>query len=134
MVGCKPIDTPIEANYRLGKKQENEEPVNRGIYWRIVGKLIYLSHTRPDIAYVVSVVSQFMHATLKPDLEVVYRIVEYLKGRKGILFQKSGEFKLEAYTDSWLYDRQKINYGVLHLLRREFGHLEKQETTNGGLF
>ena len=75
-----------------------------------------------------------MHATLKPDLEVVYRIAEYLKGRKGILFQKSGEFKLEAYTDSWLYDRQKINYGVLHLLRREFGHLEKQETTNGGLF
>ena len=36
--------------------------VDRGLYQRLVGKLIYLSHTQPHIAYVVSVVNQFMHS------------------------------------------------------------------------
>ena len=65
------------------------------------GKLIYLSHTRLNITYVVSVVSQFMHAPLRPHLEAIYRIVRYLKGTLGkqLLFQKGDEFKLEAYTN-----------------------------------
>lgn len=48
MLGCKPSDTPIES----GKKTSNVgEPVDRERYQRLVGKLIYLSHTRPDIAF-----------------------------------------------------------------------------------
>lgn len=57
MAGYQPIDTPIEANHRLGELIEGEEPVNREEYKRIVHKLIYLSHTRLDIAYAVSIVS-----------------------------------------------------------------------------
>ena len=62
----------------------------------MMGKLIYPSHTRPDITYVVSVVGQFMHARLKSHLQVVYKIVKYLKANlsKGLMFQRKGE----AYT------------------------------------
>lgn len=45
--------------------------MDREEYQRMVGKLIYLSHSRPDIAYAVSVVSQFMHAPLKSHPEAV---------------------------------------------------------------
>jgi len=44
-----------------------------------VGKLIYLGHTRPDIAYVVSVVSQFKPNPSERHLQVVNRIPQYLK-------------------------------------------------------
>ena len=67
----------------------------------MVGRLIYLSHTWPDIAYVVGIVSQFMHEPKELHLQVVYRILHYLKGTpgKGILFKKGGKFTLEAYID-----------------------------------
>ena len=71
----------------------------------MVGKLIYLSHTKPDIAYVVSVESQFMHTPLKLHSEVVYWSLRYLKiaPSKGALFKNGRELKLEAYIDaSWV--------------------------------
>ena len=48
-----------------------------------MGKLIYLSHTRPDIVYVMSVESQFMHSPLKSHMEAMYRIIRYLKTTSG---------------------------------------------------
>ena len=68
-----------------------EEVKDKVGYQSLVGRLIYLSHTRPDIAFVVSMVSQVMH----------YRILRYLKGTsgKGILFKKHDHFQVEVYTD-----------------------------------
>ena len=60
MLGCKAIDNPIEQNVKLGEDL-NSPLVEKGRYQQLVGRLIYLSHTRPDIAHAVSVVSQFMH-------------------------------------------------------------------------
>jgi len=60
MVDCKPIDTPIQVNHGL-KFEEGANLENKERYQRLVGKLIYPSHTRPDIAYAVGVISQFMH-------------------------------------------------------------------------
>ncbi|XP_024029849.1 uncharacterized protein LOC112094067 [Morus notabilis] len=72
------------------------------MYQRLVGRLIYLSHTRPDIAYAVSVISQFMHNRKKVHLQVAYRVLRYLKGTpgRGILFKRNGWLVLEAYTDA----------------------------------
>ncbi|XP_024019489.1 uncharacterized protein LOC112091033 [Morus notabilis] len=53
MSGCKPSDTPIETNAKLGDVKDGV-PVGTGRYQRLVGRLIYLSHTRPDIAFAVS--------------------------------------------------------------------------------
>lgn len=63
MSGCRPINTPIE--YNMNQK--------------LVGKLIYLSHTQPNITFVVSLVSQFMHSPHEEHLEAVYMIIRYLK-------------------------------------------------------
>ncbi|BFG20736.1 hypothetical protein CerSpe_070100 [Prunus speciosa] len=61
MLGCKPADTPIEMNHKLFEDMDRL-PTNKEQYQRLVGRLIHLAHTRPDIAYVVSVVSQFMYS------------------------------------------------------------------------
>ncbi|RVW34515.1 Retrovirus-related Pol polyprotein from transposon RE1 [Vitis vinifera] len=54
MLGCKPIDTPMDSQKKLGIEKEST-PVDKGRYQRLVGRLIYLSHTRPDIGFAVSV-------------------------------------------------------------------------------
>ena len=61
-LACKPASTPIDPNHKLGKASE-DPTMDREVYQRLVGKLIYLAHTRPNIAYAVSVFSQFMHTT-----------------------------------------------------------------------
>jgi len=67
-----------------------------------VGKLIYLSHTRPDIAFVVSLVSQFMHSPKEEHQEAVYRILRYLKSSpgKGLFFRKGQDKGNESFTDA----------------------------------
>nr|GEX53357.1 putative ribonuclease H-like domain-containing protein [Tanacetum cinerariifolium] len=60
MIDCKPADTPMITNQKLFMKTK-AKVANRDRYQRMIGKLIYLSHTRPDIAYAVGVVSQFMY-------------------------------------------------------------------------
>ena len=55
MLGCKSNDTPIDPNLKLDEDL-NGTLVDKGSYHRLVGKLIYLSYTRLDIAYVVSLV------------------------------------------------------------------------------
>lgn len=101
MLGCRPIDIPIEPNQKLGE-DTNGVPVNKERYQRLVGRLIYLSHTRPDIAYSVSVVSQFMHAPRETHMDAVYRILRYLKSApaKGLLFSQNNHTEVEAYTNA----------------------------------
>ena len=71
MLGCKPMDNPIERNHKF--KDCYEEPETD---WercqRLVGRLIYPSHTCPDIAYAVSVISHFIHATRDRHIEATY--------------------------------------------------------------
>ena len=76
--------------------------MGREIYQRLVGKLIYLAHTRLDISYAVSLISQFMHNPKQSHLQAAHRVLHYLKGSpgKGVLFKKNPDLKLEAYTDA----------------------------------
>ncbi|XP_039011431.1 uncharacterized mitochondrial protein AtMg00810-like [Hibiscus syriacus] len=91
----------MEFNSKLGNDDDGEE-VDRGRYQRLVGKLIYLSHTRPNIAFGVSVISQYMHAPKEKHLEVVYRMLRYLKvtPSKGLHFKKNTSRDIELYTDA----------------------------------
>lgn len=59
-LGCKLVTALVEPKQKLFEAKE-EPRVDREMYQRLVGKLIYLSHTRPDIAYSMSMISQFMH-------------------------------------------------------------------------
>jgi hypothetical protein len=100
MLGCRPASTPIEQNHRL--MASSGRPVDRECYQRIVGKLIYLSHTRPDIAFAVSIVSQFMHDPRSSHMDAVTRILRYLKGcpAKGLLYTRQSSLQVECYTDA----------------------------------
>jgi hypothetical protein len=101
LLECKPVDTPIVQNHKLGIYPD-QKPADKGRYQRLVGKLIYLSHTRPDIAYAVSVVSQFMHCPSEEHMEAVTRILKYLKSSpgKGLMFSKNDHLEVEGYTDA----------------------------------
>ena len=100
MTSCKPADAPIDLNEKLS--DIGGDPVDVGRYQRLVGKLIYLSHTRPDIAFAVSLISQFMHSPKKVHMEAAYRILRYLKGSpgRGLLFEKKAQRTVEVFTDA----------------------------------
>ena len=77
MTHCKRVETPMDRITKLGTL-ERSAPVDKGRYQRLVGKLIYLSHTRPDISFSVSVVSQFMNNPTEEHMNAIYRILRYL--------------------------------------------------------
>ncbi|XP_047953669.1 secreted RxLR effector protein 161-like [Salvia hispanica] len=97
---CKPANTPIVQNHGL-QLIKGAAPTDRSGYQRLVGKLIYLSHTRPDVAYTVGVLSQFMHSPQDEHWEAALRVVRYLKGTAGhgVLFWKNGHLDIHGYTD-----------------------------------
>ncbi|XP_062118913.1 uncharacterized mitochondrial protein AtMg00810-like [Humulus lupulus] len=100
MSGCKPVAKPIKPRGKY--KKEKGKIVDKGVYHRLVGKLVYLSHTRLDNAFAVSLVCQYMHNPLEEHLEAVYRVLRYLKKTPGIwlLFKKYEERGVEAFTDA----------------------------------
>ena len=101
MIDCKPAETPIVKNHGL-QFIEGAEMADQNQYRRLVGKLIYLSHTRPDIAYAVSVVGKFMHQPQVQHIGAVTRHLRYLKETcdRGILFRKNQHLELVAYTEA----------------------------------
>jgi hypothetical protein len=66
-----------------------------------MGKLIYLTVTRPDLSFAVSQISQFMHAPKTCHLKIIDKVLRYLKGTpgKGILMKNNKSNELCCYTD-----------------------------------
>ncbi|KAE8725286.1 hypothetical protein F3Y22_tig00009003pilonHSYRG00075 [Hibiscus syriacus] len=95
--GAKPVCTPMEQNIKLttagydssliendGKKIDDEVlQGEKEIYQRLIGRLIYLTHTRPDITFVVHHLSQFMQQPKRSHLEAALRVVKYIKKNPG---------------------------------------------------
>ena len=75
----KIVDTPIEYNCHLNS-HDGESLSDATIYRQLVGSLIYLTVTRPDISYAVHEVSQFMTAPRSTHYAAILRILRYLKG------------------------------------------------------
>ncbi|RVW98124.1 Retrovirus-related Pol polyprotein from transposon RE1 [Vitis vinifera] len=101
MSGCQPVNTPIEEGLKLCVKP-NQVSTDNGRYQRLVGRLMYLAHTRLDLAYALSVVSQYMHNPGEQHMNAVMCILRYLKNApgKGILFTKNVDHQsIEVYTD-----------------------------------
>lgn len=85
-------------------------------YRRLVGKLNYLTITRPDISYAVSVVSQFLEAPSVPHWDAVTRIVRYLKRAPGlgILYRRNGNLRVEGFTDAdWALQIEDLLQGIV---------------------
>jgi Reverse transcriptase (RNA-dependent DNA polymerase) len=109
-LGCKPVSTPIDSNMKLNTEDgETLEDINH--FQRLVGNLIYLTVIRPDMSFVVSQISKFMHSPRTPHLDVVNMILRYLKGtpRKGIWMRKNNTNVICGYSDAdWVgsFDRK----------------------------
>ncbi|KAI3776447.1 hypothetical protein L1987_46232 [Smallanthus sonchifolius] len=115
--GCRPSAFPMEQGLKLDKG-ENDERVDAGQYRRLVGRLLYLQATRPDIAYSVNLLSQFVADPRQPHFDAALRVVRYLKTTlgQGILLPKEGGMHLVAYSDSdWM--------GCLFTRRSRTGYL-----------
>lgn len=71
-------------------------------YQRLVGKLIYLTISRPDISFTVHALSKFMHKPTALHYQASLRVLRYLKGcpNQGVLFAHSSTASLTAYCDS----------------------------------
>nr|GEV97652.1 ribonuclease H-like domain-containing protein [Tanacetum cinerariifolium] len=90
LLGCKPVSTPMVPNSVLPYESTYNDPLLDNItgYQKLFGKLIYMSHTRHDIAYSIHCLAQYMHFPFKLHLNSALNVMRYLKGApsKGIRY------------------------------------------------
>ena len=72
------------------------------VYRRMVGKLLYLNMTRPDISYSVQQLSQFMQTPRSPHFAAALHIIRYLKGTMdcGLFYSSSGSLSMHGFSDA----------------------------------
>ncbi|GJT38309.1 ribonuclease H-like domain-containing protein [Tanacetum coccineum] len=77
LLACKPTVIPLEQNISISNEPSDTDPIidNISEYQKLIGKLIYLTHTRPDIAYSFHCLSQFMHKLLKSHLKIALKVL-----------------------------------------------------------
>ncbi|RVX16767.1 Retrovirus-related Pol polyprotein from transposon RE1 [Vitis vinifera] len=99
--GATSVDTPMELNVKLRKKEGNllADP---SLYRKLVGSLVYLTITRPDISFAVQQVSQFLQTPRHLHLAAVRRIIRYVQGTstRGLFFPTGNSTRLTAYSDA----------------------------------
>lgn len=98
---CKPMKSPIVPGSKINKDVDGVG-VDETYFKQIVGSLMYLTSTRPDIMFGVSLISRYMSKPTELHMQVAKRILRYLKGtiNYGIFYKKGGEEKLLGFTDS----------------------------------
>jgi hypothetical protein len=106
LTDTKVVSTPLEMNARLTPLDGT--PLNDAtLYRQLVGSLVYLTVTRPDIAHAVHLVSQFLSAPHSTHYAAVLHILRYIKGTMfhGLHFSAHSTLDLCAYSDAdWAGD------------------------------
>jgi hypothetical protein len=103
MMDCKSMTTPMISN--LKKLQDQvaiTDPEDPTLYRQIIGSLMYLIHSRPDICYVVNPLIQFMCEPKHIHMVVVKHILRYVRGTiaYGLIYTSNGGVMLHGYTYS----------------------------------
>ena len=101
LTDSKTVDTPVELNAHL--TPSGGKPLsNPSLYRRLVGSLVYLIVTRPNISYVVHQVSQYLSAPRSTHYAIILRILRYLKGTffHGLFYSTQSPLILRAFSDA----------------------------------
>ncbi|KAJ9535417.1 LOW QUALITY PROTEIN: hypothetical protein OSB04_un001468 [Centaurea solstitialis] len=134
MHDAKPASTPMETHKHLTADVEGEE-VDVHHYRSMIGSLMYLTASRPDIMFAVCVCARFQVRPKESHLHAVKRIFKYLKGqpRLGLWYPNDPSFDLVAYTDSDYgganLDRKSTSGGCQFLGGRLVSWQCKKQTT-----
>ena len=106
LTDSKTVDTLVELNAHL--TPSGGKPLsNLSLYRRLVGSLVYLIVTRPDISYAVHQLSQYLSAPRSTHYAIVLRILRYLKGTlfHGLFYSAQSPLVLRAFSDAdWAGD------------------------------
>ncbi|KAK2450734.1 putative mitochondrial protein [Trifolium repens] len=101
LLGSKPATTPLDPSVKLhnddGKLFEDVSQ-----YRRLIGKLLYLTNTRPDIAYATQQLSQFLHRPTNVHYQAACRVIRYLKNSpgKGLFFPRQCDIQILGFSDA----------------------------------
>ncbi|GJV25890.1 putative ribonuclease H-like domain-containing protein [Tanacetum coccineum] len=132
-VNVKTASTPIETQKPLVKDEEASD-VDVHLYRSMIGSLMYLTASRPDIMFAVCACSRFQVTPKTSHLSAVKRIFRYLKGKPklGLWYPRVSSFDLEAYSDSDYaganLDRKSTTGGCQFLGRRLISWQCKKQT------
>ncbi|KAM2091058.1 hypothetical protein ACFX1T_029593 [Malus domestica] len=98
---CKSVATPLATNERLSKV-DGSEPADEGEYRQLIGSLLYLTATRPDVMFAASILARFMHNPTKKHMGTAKRVLRYIQGTIdfGIVFKRGKATTLIGYCDS----------------------------------
>ena len=101
MEECKAVSTPMNQKEKLSK-EDGIDKVDEGYYRSLIGCLMYLTATRSDILFAVSLLSRFMHCASEMHLKAARRVLRYIKGTAdyGVKFGSCQNFKLCGFSDS----------------------------------
>lgn len=93
MEECKSTTTPMNQKEKFCK-EDGAEKVDEGLYRSLIGCLMYLTATRPNILYAVSLLSRYMHCANEIHFQAAKRVLRYVKGTAnfGIMFKKNQIF------------------------------------------
>ena len=99
MADCKSVSTPLDRTVKL--RPDSGKVCNPTRFRQIVGSLIYLTITRPDLSYPVGVISQFMARPTEEHLQCAQRVLRYVSGTKdrGLVYRTGTATQLVGYTD-----------------------------------
>ena len=114
---CKEVTTLMAQNEKISKNdgEKLEEP---SAYRSLVGSLLYLTATKPDLMFLAGLLSRFMSSPSNFHMGVAKRVLKYIRGTTdlGILYSKSGGVNLSGYADSdWAgsVDDMKSTFGYV---------------------
>lgn len=98
---CNPMSTPMIQGEKY-QKEDGTPKVNPTLYRSLIGSLLYVCSSRPDIMYAVCVLSRYMQAPTQTHLKGAKRVLRYLKGTSdyGVWYEAKDELKLVGYSDS----------------------------------
>jgi hypothetical protein len=120
MLECKPLNTPMEAKMKL-LVDTSSELIDATLYRQIIGSLMYLMTTRPDICFAMNTLSKLLVEPRHVHLVAAKHVMRYLKGTidYGLSYNGDHDFTLSGYTDAYwegsVSDR-KITSGFFFIL------------------